>query len=80
MYDTRYHNGKLYVPRVIREKLKLSDGDTVRFDITKTGDVRLVILRSDEATERILHRLDDPPDLGEMTGTARRMELYEDIA
>ncbi len=80
MTETRYYKDKIYIPREIREKLKLTDGDIIQFKITEEDEIRLVILRVSEATGRILKRLENPPDLGNAVGTLRRTEIYEDIA
>jgi AbrB family looped-hinge helix DNA binding protein len=80
MVETRYYKDKIYIPRDIRERLKLRDGDIIHFEVTEDGDVRLIVHSVQEATERILKRLQSPPDLGKIVGTLRRAELYEDIA
>ncbi|MHA1137493.1 MAG: hypothetical protein ACTSSE_13490 [Candidatus Thorarchaeota archaeon] len=80
MTETRYYKDKIYIPRNIREKLRLTDGDIIQFEITDDGGVKLIVLSASEASERILYRLDHPPNLGKMSGTMRRMEIYEDIA
>ncbi|MCF2138300.1 MAG: hypothetical protein K9W43_13795 [Candidatus Thorarchaeota archaeon] len=80
MYEARYHNEKPYIPRVIRERLRLNDGDTVRFNINGKGTIQLVVLTAEKATSRLLHHLANPPDLGEVIGTVRRIEIYDDIA
>ncbi len=80
MSETRYYKDKIYIPRNIREKLMLTDGDIIRFEITADGGVKLIVLSASEATDRILYRLNHPPDLGKISGTLRRTEIYEDIA
>ena len=38
------------------------------------------MVRSVEASKRILERLENPPDLGGISGRLSRGEIYEDIA
>jgi AbrB family looped-hinge helix DNA binding protein len=78
MNEARYYKDKIYVPKEIREKLRLRDGDIIRFHLTDDG-VKLILLKSTEATNRILERIDDPPNLGKIKGTLRREEIYEDV-
>jgi bifunctional DNA-binding transcriptional regulator/antitoxin component of YhaV-PrlF toxin-antitoxin module len=80
MTETRYYKEKIYVPQEIRKKLRLSDGDLVRFEVAKDGEARLVVVRAGEATQRILQRVMQPPNLGHIVGTLRREDLYDDIA
>ncbi len=80
MTKTRYHNEKIYIPRDIRERLRLVDGDIVKFEIGENGEVQLVIIRASEANKRILRRLSNPPDLGCIIGHLRRIDIYEDNA
>jgi len=78
--ETTYYKDKVYLPREVKEKLGLVDGDRLRVEVADRGVVRLVLIRGSNAVERILKRLDDPPDLGEVKGRITREEIYEDIA
>ncbi len=80
MTDARFYNDKIYVPRSVREKLGLRNGDIVRFQTTSEGEVRLVILRNSEATQRLLKLLEHPPDLGAIRGGLSWAEIYENVA
>ncbi len=80
MAETRYYKDKIYVPLEIREKLKLADGDIIRFQVTAEGVAKIEVLRVSKATERLLQRLENPPNLGPIKGSLRRREIYEDLA
>lgn len=80
MTETRYYKEKIYVPQEIRKKLRLRDGDLVRFEVAKDGEAKLVVVRAGEATQRVLQRVTQPPNLGHVAGTLRREDLYDDIA
>jgi len=78
--ETTYYKDKLYLPREIREKLRLSEGDRLRIEVVGRGEVHLRVMRRAEAGRRILDRLERPPDLGRLTGRLTRREIYESIA
>ncbi len=80
MTETRYYKDKIYIPREIRERLNLSEGDIIQFKITEDGEIRLVVLKANEARNRLLECLDNPPNLGSIFGSLRRTEIYEDLA
>ena len=79
MAETTYHEDKVYLPREVREKLGLVDGDVLHIEVEK-GVARLSIARGPAATKKILAKLDHPPDLGKVKGRLSREEIYEDIA
>jgi len=77
---TTYYKDKIYLPREVEEELGLVDGDRLYIEFLDEGVARLVVVRRNDAAERILDRLNNPPNLGEMMGQIRREEIYEDIA
>ena len=77
---TTYYKDKIYLPREVEEELGLVDGDRLYIEFLDEGVARLVVVRRNDAAERILDRLNNPPNLGEMMGQIRREENYEDIA
>ena len=79
MAETTYHNDKIYIPREIKEKLGLTDGDRLKIEVVEKGEARLRILSSDDATKKLLEMLENTPDLGEIKGTLSRREIYKDI-
>ncbi|MBC8223600.1 hypothetical protein H8E65_03355 [Candidatus Bathyarchaeota archaeon] len=76
--ETTYHKDKLYLPREVKEKLGLTEGDRLLIDVVDRGEARLRVLRRAEAGTRLLKRLEDPPDLGRIIGGLTRREIYED--
>jgi bifunctional DNA-binding transcriptional regulator/antitoxin component of YhaV-PrlF toxin-antitoxin module len=78
--ETTYHKEKMYLPREVQEKLGLEEGDRIHIDVIGNGEARLSVVRSVEASKRILERLENPPDLGGISGRLSRGEIYEDIA
>ncbi|MFQ6086133.1 MAG: hypothetical protein ACE5OY_07745 [Candidatus Bathyarchaeia archaeon] len=79
MDETTYYKEKLYLPRGVRDKLGLIDGDKLYVEVTGTGEARLTVAGASQASERVLKRLDDPPNLGRVRGRITREEIYEDI-
>ena len=79
MAKTTYYKDKVYLPREVQEKLGLVDGDKLYIEVLGRGVARLVVLRGSDAAKRVLERLDNPPNLGELRGRITREEIYEDI-
>lgn len=79
MAETTYYKDKVYLPREVKKKLGLVDGDRVYIEVMGRGVARLVVMRASDAAKNILERLDNPPDLGELRGRITREEIYEDI-
>lgn len=79
MAETTYHKDKMYVPREIKEKLDLADGDKLEIEVVGRGEARIRVVRRKGATERLIEWLDNPPMLGEVKGSLRRRDIYEDI-
>jgi bifunctional DNA-binding transcriptional regulator/antitoxin component of YhaV-PrlF toxin-antitoxin module len=76
--ETTYYKDKMYVPREIKEKLGLVDGDKLEIEIVDKGEARLRVVRKMDATDRLMRWLDNPPSLGEIKGGLTRREIYED--
>jgi len=79
MAETTYHEDKVYLPKEVREKLGLIDGDVLHIEVVSRGVARLSVIRSRHAAERVLEKLDKPPNLGRLKGRLSREEIYEDI-
>lgn len=78
MAETTYYKDKLYVPREIKEKMGLVDGDKLEIEVVGQGEARISVVRRKGATERLIEWLDNPPISGRVKGTLRRREIYED--
>jgi bifunctional DNA-binding transcriptional regulator/antitoxin component of YhaV-PrlF toxin-antitoxin module len=77
--ETTYYEDKVYLPREVREKLGLVDGDVLHIEVVEKGVAKLSVVRGCHATEKALAKLDDPPNLGKVKGKLSREEIYEDI-
>jgi hypothetical protein len=56
----------------------LMDGDVLHIEVVKRGEAKLTVVRTRRADERILKRLERPPNLGKVKGKLSREEIYED--
>ena len=79
MAETTYYEDKVYLPREVREKLGLVDGDVLHIEVVEKGVAKLSVVRGCRATKKALEKLDDPPNLGKVKGKLSREEIYEDI-
>jgi bifunctional DNA-binding transcriptional regulator/antitoxin component of YhaV-PrlF toxin-antitoxin module len=77
--ETTYHRDKVYLPRDIQEKLGLKEGDRIHIEVVGSGEARLSVIRSAQASIRLLEKLENPPDLGKVGGEFSRMEIYENL-
>jgi len=77
--ETTYYGDKVYLPREIKEKLGLVDGDVLNIEVVEKGTAKLSVVRRCGAAKRALEKLDNPPDMGKIKGTLSREEIYEDI-
>jgi len=77
--ETIYHEGKVYLPKKVRAKLELVDGDVLYIEVLSRGVARLTVVRSRQASDKVLERLEKPPDLGKLKGKLSREKIYEDI-
>jgi len=79
MVETTYYEDKVYLPRQVREKLGLVDGDVLHIEVIEKGVAKLSVVRRCGAAKRALEKLDNPPNLGAVKGKISREEIYEDI-
>jgi bifunctional DNA-binding transcriptional regulator/antitoxin component of YhaV-PrlF toxin-antitoxin module len=77
--ETTYYKDKVYLPREVKEKLGLVDGDVLHIEVVEKGVARLSIARGCQAGKKALEKLNNPPDLGKVKGRLSREEIYEDI-
>jgi bifunctional DNA-binding transcriptional regulator/antitoxin component of YhaV-PrlF toxin-antitoxin module len=77
--ETTYYDDKVYLPREVREKLGLVDGDVLHIEVVERGTAKLKVVRRCGAAKRALEKLDNPPDMGATKGKLSREEIYEDI-
>ena len=77
--ETTYHKDKVYLPREVREKLGLIEGDVLHIEVVERGVAKLSVVRGCNAANRVIEKLDNPPDLGAIKGSLSREEIYEDI-
>ncbi len=80
MHETRYHNDKIYIPREVKEKMGLRNGDRLTIEITEKDEALIKVVERDEATQMLLDILEKPPSMGQVIGKLTRREIYEDIA
>lgn len=79
MVETTYYDDKVNLPKEVREKLGLVDGDVLHIEVVERGVAKLKVVRRCDASKRALEKLDNPPDLGAVKGKLSREEIYEDI-
>jgi bifunctional DNA-binding transcriptional regulator/antitoxin component of YhaV-PrlF toxin-antitoxin module len=79
MTETTFYEDKVYLPREVRKKLGLVDGDVLHIEVVERGTVKLSVVRRCGASKRALEKLDNPPDMGAIKGKLSREEIYEDI-
>ncbi|MBD3207747.1 hypothetical protein GF319_15565 [Candidatus Bathyarchaeota archaeon] len=48
-------------------------------EVVGSGEARLSVIRSAQASIRLLEKLENPPDLGKVGGEFSRMEIYENL-
>ena len=78
MTETTYYKDKLYVPREIKEKMGLIDGDKLEIEVVGQGEARISVVRRKGATEKLIEWLEKPPINGRVKGTLSRRDIYED--
>jgi bifunctional DNA-binding transcriptional regulator/antitoxin component of YhaV-PrlF toxin-antitoxin module len=79
MAETTYYEDKVYLPREVREKLGLVDGDVLHIEVVEKGVATLSVVRECRAAKKALEKLDNPPNLGAVKVRLSREEIYEDI-
>lgn len=80
MAETTYYKDRIFVPKEIKEKMGLADGDKLEIEVVGRGEARIRVVRRKGATERLIEWLDNPPMLGEVKGSLRRRDIYMDIS
>ncbi|MEM2998996.1 MAG: hypothetical protein QXX34_00520 [Candidatus Bathyarchaeia archaeon] len=73
--ETTYHEDKMYVPREVREKLGLANGDVLRIEVVEKGVAKLSVVRRREAT-KTLEKLINPSNFGAVKRKLSREEIY----
>jgi bifunctional DNA-binding transcriptional regulator/antitoxin component of YhaV-PrlF toxin-antitoxin module len=54
MAETTYHEDKVYLPRRVREKLGLVDGDVLHIEVVERGVAKISVVRRCGAAKRAL--------------------------
>ena len=75
--ETTYYKDKLYVPKEIRERMRLMDGDRLLIDVISKDEARIRIMIRMGATKRLIEWLEHPPIKGKVEGTLRRKDFYD---
>jgi bifunctional DNA-binding transcriptional regulator/antitoxin component of YhaV-PrlF toxin-antitoxin module len=75
MTETTYHENKVYLPKKVRENLRLVDGDVLHIEIVERGTAKLSVARRSGATKRVNDKIDNPPDMGAIKGKLSREEI-----
>lgn len=79
MTETTYYQDKVYLPREVREKLGLIEGDVLHIEVVEKDVAKLSVVRRCGAAKRALEKLDNPPEMGVIKGKLSREDIYEDI-
>jgi len=78
MAETTYYKDKVYVPKGIKEKLGLVNGDVLRIEVVAKGVAKMSVVRGCRKAKLVRKLLENPPSLG-IKGRITREEIYEDI-
>jgi bifunctional DNA-binding transcriptional regulator/antitoxin component of YhaV-PrlF toxin-antitoxin module len=79
MCETTFYKDKVYLPRQVREKLGLVEGDVLHIEVVERAVAKLIVVRRCGASKQLLESLDNPPDLGSGKGKLTKEKIYEDI-
>ena len=60
MVETTYYEDKVYLPRQVREKLGLVDGDVLHIEVVEKGVAKMSVIRRSGASPYYLSREDTP--------------------
>ena len=71
----KFHSGKVYVPKNIREALGLGEGDEIEFSIVDEREARVVVKKA-EADQKLLELR--PRKLG-IKGKLTREDIYATV-
>jgi bifunctional DNA-binding transcriptional regulator/antitoxin component of YhaV-PrlF toxin-antitoxin module len=77
--ETTYYKDKVYVPKEVKKKLGLVDGDVLHIEVVEKGVAKLSVVRGCHKAKLAREMLKNPPNLGRMKGRLSREEIYEDI-
>ena len=72
--ETTYFKDKVYLPREVKEKFGLVDGDVLLIEVVEKGVARLSIASGCRTAKKALEKLDNPPDLGRVKERLSREE------
>jgi len=78
MAETTYYEDKVYLPKGVREKLGLVDGDVLHIEVVEKGVATLSVVRGCRKAKIAREMLKNPPNLGRIKGRLSREEIYED--
>jgi AbrB family looped-hinge helix DNA binding protein len=76
--ETTYYEDKLYLPKDVREKLGIVEGDILHIEVVEKGVAKLSLVRGCRKAKKARDLLENPPNLG-IKGRISREEIYEDI-
>jgi bifunctional DNA-binding transcriptional regulator/antitoxin component of YhaV-PrlF toxin-antitoxin module len=79
MSESTYYDDKVYLPKGVREKLGLADGDVLRIEVVTEGVATMSVVRKCRKADLARELLRNPPKLGRIKGSLSREEIYEDI-
>jgi bifunctional DNA-binding transcriptional regulator/antitoxin component of YhaV-PrlF toxin-antitoxin module len=79
MAETTYYEDKVYLPKGVREKLGLVDGDVLHIEVVEKGVAKLSVVGGCRKAKLAREMLENPPNLGRIKGHLSREEIYEDI-
>ena len=69
----KYHSGKIYVPRDVRDAIGLDEGDEMEFSVIDDHEIRISVKKAD-ADQKLLEL--PPKNLG-IKGKLTREEIYD---
>ncbi|HZW54977.1 MAG TPA: hypothetical protein VFF30_01675 [Nitrososphaerales archaeon] len=76
-----YHKRKLYIPKEVENKLKLSDGDRAEIEVLDEGTFKVRLKRKSGMTaaeERLIDRMINKPFSGKLAARHFRRKDYYD--
>ncbi len=73
-----YHKRKLYVPKIVEEKLGLVDGDKAEIRIVDGKSFTVSIKRKSSPEDRLIERILKSPFTSKMKGKTLKREDYYD--
>ena len=68
MAETTYYEDKVYLPKGVREKLGLIDGDVLHIEVVEKGVAKLSVVRGCRKAKLAREMLENPPNLGRIKG------------